>query len=179
MKPSPVNTAAAASGHTHLAELERIYTALEQISNRLDAPFSQDSLPLALRHRLKPWARSLNLKMDLPHTWSTDPTVQIQLLLFLIEGLCKLLSAVDPLPQSCHLKLHQQANFKIITFCTHYPHQVPTQIKRETVAPLIPAIQSFRILTHGDYLQTLSPKAHPTAISWTLSWSDSSPSTFT
>ena len=172
VQPAAKDVSAVTASRVHLAELERIYSALEEISNRLDFPFSQDSLPLALRHRLKPWQRSLQINMDFSHDWPDEPTVHTQLLLFLTSSLCQRLNAIDPLPQSCHLKMHQQNNLKTIAFCAHYPDRLPPQLPHEAVSMLAPAVQAFKILTRGDYRQTLSPAAQPAKITWTLRWSE-------
>lgn len=156
----------------HLAELERLYVSLENISDRLDNPFTQDSLPLALRYRLDSWGRSLPITLNFPHVWKREPMVHTQLLLVLIGSLCQRLSNIQPLPQACCVALNQSENIKSLTFRATYSHRLPPPLWDEIVAVLTPAINTFQILMSGNYSQTLHSQAASETATWILHWPD-------
>lgn len=149
----------------HLASLERIYNRLESLSDSLDSPYAQDSLPLALQHMVQPRLSELPLKTELPQSWEPDPVEHAQLLLIFVERfLDKVATAVEP--QSCGLTLKQQADTKQMICCVAYESQRLPASMKDMAASMTPFLDTFRLFTGGEYKQT----THSHSLHWILRW---------
>ncbi|HEY9734711.1 MAG TPA: hypothetical protein V6D06_00460, partial [Trichocoleus sp.] len=56
-----------------LQDVERIYKALQSLSDRISSPYLEDSLPLAIQHFLQPWRPRLPLQVELHDPWEIEP----------------------------------------------------------------------------------------------------------
>ncbi|MFK8184228.1 MAG: hypothetical protein AB8B99_12715 [Phormidesmis sp.] len=146
----------------HLAKLTQLYASLEQLSDRLESPYGQEALPLALRHTVEPWQQHLPITFDFPQTWELEPALQVRLLIAVVNVLCLTLASSEQQPQNCFIRLTQcftqSRPFKemsaTITFC-----DLPPPVFMETVtAELTPILKTFQLLTQGSY--TIQKQAH-------------------
>ena len=143
----------------HLTNLEHIYDQLEHLSHGLTSPFL-DSLPLALQHAIQPWQQQLSLTTEFPSTWPSESVEHVQLFITLVESFLNQL-ATNPHPQHCNLELIQHSTTKeLICYATgDAVSACPTE-------SLLPQLETFRLLTQGEYTQTLQPQL----IRWELRW---------
>ncbi|MBE7384845.1 MAG: hypothetical protein F6J95_025960 [Leptolyngbya sp. SIO1E4] len=151
---------------THLAELKRLYALLESLGNRLESPYLQDSLPLALQHTVQPWQTQLPLSTDLPPRWELDPIEHTRLLILFVETLLQHLASATPLPHDCDLRLQHQAELKELTVRVRYETWLPPAWISQISSPLQPLLKTFQLLMQGDYDQDL----HPRTLTWVLRW---------
>ena len=163
--------AAAFGCDRHLANLEDLYSQLENVSHDLNSPFL-DSLPLALQHAIMPWSGQLSLAAELPSDWSPEPAENVELLIAFVNSFFQQLASTTSASQTCGLKLAQQATAKELTcYATGelawYAHH--SSISAKT---LLPFLETFRLLTQGEYHQISSPQQ----IGWTLRWQSPCPS---
>ena len=150
----------------HLVELKRIYTLLENLGNRLESPYLQDSLPLALQHAVQPWRQKIHLMAELPPTWDPEPVEQTRLLIGFVETLLLLLATVPIPPQQCDMTLRRQSGIKEFTFQIRYGESSLPSVAIEASRSLKPFLKTFQILTQGDYTQDLQPRS----LTWILRW---------
>ena len=167
--------AAAFGCDRHLANLENLYSQLENVSHDLNSPFL-DSLPLALQHAIRPWPSQLPLAAELPNDWSPDPAENVELLIAFAKSFFQQLASTTPVPQTCGLKLDQQATAKKLTcYATGdpawYAHYSSSSTDASTKT-LLPFLETFRLLTQGEYHQISQPQH----IGWTLCWQSPCPS---
>ena len=157
------NNAAAFGCDLHLANLERIYNQLEHLSHDLNSPFL-DSLPLALQHAIQPWHQKLSLTTEFPSTWPPEPIEHVQLFITFVDTFLSQLTT-KPLPNHCGLELTQQTTAKeLICYATG------DNLSNCLTESLLPLLETFRLLTQGEYNQTV----HPQLIRWELRWDTSS-----
>ena len=150
----------------YLVELKRIYTLLENLSNRLESPYLQDSLPLALQHAVQPWQESLHLRTALPHTWEPESDEHTRLLIVLAETLLQQLATAAVAPHHCDLTLQDQISLKELTFRALYEESPSPLFTAEIARLATPLLATFEILTQGDYTQDLQPHS----LTWILHW---------
>ena len=152
--------------HTQLSELKRLYELVEDFCHRLESPYQQDSLPLALQSALQPWVRSLNLQTELAQTWSAEPIEQTRLLLLLTKTLFSTLSTVDPQPIKTLLTLEENNGGKQLWVQAEYrPSLAPTFVASVEQA-LQPFLETFRLLAQAD----CDPIFQSNQFSLKLSW---------
>lgn len=150
----------------YLPELKHVYTILENLSNRLESPYLQNSLPLALEHSLKLWSETMQLEMQLPQTWEPDPIEYSRLLILLIENLWKQLAIAVVLPHHCTLILQHQAAIKELRVQVSYKELLPSSLSNQIAISLIPFLKTFQLLTQGQYEQDFQPRS----LNWILRW---------
>ncbi|RZM79773.1 hypothetical protein [Leptolyngbya iicbica] len=124
----------------HLADLTRLYSLLENFCDRLQSPFSPDSLPLALQHTLQPWQARLQLQAQCPSTWPTEPLELTQLLVLLFKAVLPVLAENPPYPATTELQLTEANNCKTLTFTAHYEGAIAsalTSLIQQTVQPFL------------------------------------------
>lgn len=162
-----------------LADLERIYDQLEHLSHDLNSPFVNscpDSLPIALQHAVQPWKDELTLNIELPITWPTEPIEHVRLFINVVD------TFFSPLATNNLKKTKQQSlncGIELIQWTT-----AGTTTKKLTcyasgniaffdayAESLSPLLETFQILTQGEYHQILQPQQ----IEWTLHWQSPSP----
>ena len=151
-----------------LVELERIYTQLESLSNRLDSPFLQDSLPLALQHAIQPWKATLDLDVQLPNAWPPEPVEHTRLLIMLVETLLHQLT--DSTPSYCSaikLEHHGDLNQFMCQVSGHNP--LSEAFKTQLLASLTPFLNTFQLFTQGEY----EYRGQGQQMTWILRWSPS------
>lgn len=151
----------------HLAALERVQSLLENLSDRLDSPYLQDSLPLTLQHAAQPWQEKVRLTLELPTTWEPDPVEHTRLLMMLIEHLLEQLAAEVLLPSSCLIGLEQQHRTKQLTCHVDYDDLVLPAAADQLDATLAPFLQTFQLFTQGNYEYRVQPRS----LDWVLRWS--------
>ncbi|NEZ58455.1 hypothetical protein [Adonisia turfae] len=148
----------------HLANLERLYHQLEHLSHDLNSPF-RDSLPLALQHAIQPWHQQLSMTTEFPSTWPPEPVEHVQLLITFVDSFFSQL-ATNPPPDHWGLELTQQTTAKeLICYATG------DNLSPRVTESILPLLETFRLLTQGEYHQTVQPQL----IRWELRWH--SPST--
>ena len=150
----------------HLAELKHIYTLLENLSNRLESPYLQNSLPLALQHAFQPWQEKIYLQANLPNTWEPEAVEHTRLLTLFTENLLQLLATTIPLPDRCEITLKRQDNVKELSFHPTYRKLPSPEVMTQISSSLQPFLTTFQLLTQGDYDETLP--AH--SLNWVLRW---------
>ena len=151
---------------THLAELKRIYTLLESLCNRLEAPYLQDSLPLALQYTIQPWQEKIQFKPELPNHWEPEPVEYTRLLNLFADRLLALAATADIPVHHCHVALRHQAGIKELTFHVRYEESLPVSLTAKISRTLEPFLSTFQILTQGEYEQDLQPRS----LIWALRW---------
>ena len=162
----PQSDAKMFSYNNHLAELKRIYTLLENCSNRLAGPYLQDSLPLALQHIVQPWLEKIHLKTEFPAAWESEPVEQTRLLTLLTDSLCRHLATASPKPHRCNMTLQSQGAFKKLTFHAQYEDFLASSLIDQASRQLKPFLETFHIFTQGDYSQDFQPYS----LTWVLCW---------
>ncbi|NEQ46628.1 MAG: hypothetical protein F6K00_25010 [Leptolyngbya sp. SIOISBB] len=157
----------------HLADLSRLYSLLENFCDRLQSPFSPDSLPLALQHTLQPWQERLHLQTRFPATWQPEPLEQTQLLVLLMKALLPILAETAPALQATTLSLSEANHLKTLVLTGQYaPVLEPALTTRieQTVQPFLDtfclfteAISEVMFQTEGFFLKLRwhSPSATP------------------
>lgn len=167
--------AAAFGCDRHLENLETLYKQLENVSHDLNSPFL-DSLPLALQHAIQPWSEQLPLTTEFASDWSPEPAENVDLLITFAKSFFQQLAVTTPAPQQCGLKLAQQATAKELTcYATGdsawYAHHSSVRTNA-SIQTLLPFLETFRLLTQGEYHQISQPQQ----IGWTLRWQSPCPS---
>lgn len=147
----------------HLADLSRLYSLLENFCDRLQSPFSPDSLPLALQHTLQPWQERLRLQTQFPATWQPEPLEQTQLLVLLMKALLPMLVETTSALQATTLSLSEANNLKTLVLTVQYaPALEPALITpiEHTVQPFLDtfclftkAISDVMFQTDGFFLK--------------------------
>ncbi|HEY9889714.1 MAG TPA: hypothetical protein V6D02_15010 [Candidatus Obscuribacterales bacterium] len=135
---------------TPLAEMGRLYGLLENFCDRLESPYLQDSLPLALQHTLQPWQHRLNLHAELPAQWSAEPIEQTRLLVLLLKTLLPTLAAASAPPQRCELRLTTHHGTKHLTWQSQSAADA-LALNTALASTLTPFLQTFRLLTQGAW----------------------------
>ena len=149
----------------HLTNLEDLYNHLEHISHDLNSPFL-DSLPLALQHSVRPWCAQLPLTTELPSDWPSEPVETVNLLLAFADSFFRQIATVESVHKQCGLKLTRQAGDReLICYAigdkTWHDHNSSINTRM-----LLPFLETFRLLTQGEYHQILQPQQ----VGWILRW---------
>jgi hypothetical protein len=156
----------------YLTELKRLYALLENLCDRLESPFVQDSLPWALQHAVQPWQAPLALKVMLPSTWEPEPVEQTRLLILLVQRWLQQLAEAPSLPEHCELKLEHTAPVKQLVLKVDYPQSVPSTFVVPLLGGLTPFIKTFQLFTQGEYHQ----EVHAHSLALILCWKPETPS---
>ena len=133
----------------HLADLSRLYSLLETFCDRLQSPFSQDSLPLALQHTLQPWQDRLPLQAQFPSTWQPEPLEQTQLLVLLMKALLPVLAETAPALQSITLSLSEANNLKTLVFNVQYLPALESALTTPIEQTAQPFLDTFCLFTNA------------------------------
>ena len=150
----------------YLTELKHVYSLLQQLSDRLDPPYLRSSFLLAIGHTIDLWRPTLPLKVSLPDTWGTEPISQTQLLLTLVNTMCRVVNESHPLTQSCEVSLRPLLEQKVLSLCVTYWDIPPPAVMAQLRSELAPIIQTFQLLSKGNF----TVNAQPLKIAWTISW---------
>ncbi|MGF1567070.1 MAG: hypothetical protein ACFCVD_03175 [Nodosilinea sp.] len=150
----------------HLTNLKRVYAALENLSHRLETPYLQDSLPLALQHALQPWQHRCPWQVTLPPTWEAEPVENTQLLTMFLTILVPLLTDTAPQPIHCLLTLEAIAGHKQLTLQAAYPESLSSARVAALSTSVTPILDTFQLLTQGEY----KPDFQPARLDWRLRW---------
>lgn len=149
-----------------VAQLQRVYSQLETLSNGLDFPYLRDSLPLSLQHAVQPWRPKLPLQTEFPADHMPEPIEQTRLLVLLVETLLHQLAIAPVAPCHLHLSLTYQSAAKALAGHADYDSALSSPMTIAIVDPLQPFLDTFRILTRGDYEQIT--RSH--TLTWILRW---------
>ena len=158
-------------------ELEKIHVSLSQLSDRLDPPYIQDSLPLAIGYAADRWKDTLPLTACLPPTWPSEPAMQSHLLLTFLNRLCQTLCDRSP-PQyasasllSCEMSLQHSSSPKgleskdwVVTL--RYSGSVPIATITQLTAELTPIVQTLQLLSKSHFTTCLLPNSATLKLSW-------------
>lgn len=155
-----------AGGDSHaLATVERLYSALENLGDRLSSPYLQESLPLAMQHALKGWPAELTLDVRLPNRWPMEPMEYVALVLSILEHLRQTLVALPDLPQACRVELAEGQGSKHLTVRLDL-QALPAAVERCSSADWAYHLSTFEAITGG--------RAHciqkSRTILWQLTW---------
>jgi hypothetical protein len=129
-----------------LADLSRLYSLLENFCDRLQSPFAQDSLPLALQHTLQPWQERLNLQAQLPITWQAEPLEITQLLVLWLQALLPVLAENSPYPCRYGLELERGRHPQTLTLTVNYGSAIAPTMRQsieQTVQPFLGHLLPF------------------------------------
>ena len=151
---------------SRLAELKHISTLLENLSDRLEMPFLQDSLPLALQHAIQPRRQKIHLRAEFPPNWESEPVEQSRLLIMLADNLFQLLVTADPSPHHCDITLQHQVGIKEFTFQALYRESLAPSLTAEASKSLRPILETFQLFTQGEYTQDIQSRS----LTWSLRW---------
>lgn len=132
-----------------LADLSRLYSLLENFCDRLQSPFSPESLPLALQHTVQAWQEKLHLQIQVPSTWQTEPLEQVQLLVLLLKALLPLLAETPPGPQSTTLRLHESDDLKTLAFEVQYASALESSTAETIEETVKPFLKTFCLFTEA------------------------------
>jgi hypothetical protein len=133
----------------HLADLNRLYSLLENFCDRLQSPFSSDSLPLALQHTVQPWQARLYLQAHLPTTWPTEPLELTQLLVLWLKALLPVLAENFPYPVATTLSLNETDNLKTLTFTADYGVAIAPEMRQSIEQTVQPFLKTFCLFTEA------------------------------
>ena len=148
------------------ATIEHIEPSMYQFIFRLDPPYVQDSLPMALRHTVESWNSTLQLVASVPKSWVPEPIVQKRLLINFLETLCACLSNAAVMPQKSEIILKQQKNLNELNFSATYCDALPSGLVERIKVKLIPILQSIQLLAQGhDVIDS-----GPCHLRWILQW---------
>lgn len=160
------NEQAAAFGcEHHLAELTRIYDLLAQLSDRLDAPYLQDSLPLSLQHVVQPWQTQIPITLELPSFWHPEPVEHTRLLTLFTEDLLNQLATAELKPNDCLIQLTREPDSNAFHCQAAYTKPIASTVLEMTHS-LNPFLKTFKLFTQGKYEHT----AASNTLAWTLHW---------
>ena len=151
----------------HLAQLEKVYTQLENFCNRIEAPHIEDSLPLALFHAVKPWQKRICMSLELPHDWGAEPVERTWLMTLIARSLTQEISKDIFLPEQCVMTLQYQEEIPSLIFCARYKDLVPSSLASETDRVLLPLLETFQVLAQGQYNQYSESRSHTWVLRWT------------
>lgn len=154
------------SFETHLAELKNVHKLLENLCDRLESPYVEDSLPLALQHAAQFWQSHLALHLKLPQTWGLEPVEHTRLLVLFIENLWQQLATATPPPTHCEVVLGHGAEIRELTIEATYPDALAPTFLSQISRLLLPFLETFQVLTDGDFDQSLQPRK----LVWKLRW---------
>lgn len=150
----------------HLEDLKHIYSLLENLCNRLESPYLEDSLALALQHAVQPWSHHVPLQLDIPPHCETEPVEHTRLLVLLLENLWQQLETANCLPHDCGVALQCEMETKRLTLALHYQEPLAPAFLMQVAQSLLPFLETFQLLTDGDYEQNLLPQS----LSWVFRW---------
>lgn len=134
-----------------LADLSRLYSLLENFCDRLQSPFAQDSLPLALQHTVQPWQDQLHLQTQFPATWQTEPLEQAQLLILLMKTVLPMLAETPPLPHLVTLTLGESNSRKSLIFQAQYAATLEPSLAQRLEPAVQPFLKTFCLFTAATY----------------------------
>ena len=154
----------------HLADLSRLYSLLENFCDRLQSPFSLDSLPLALQHTVQPWQARLHLQAHLPTTWPTEPLELTQLLVLWLKALLPVLAENFSYPVATTLRLNETDNLKNLTFTADYEVAIAPEIRQSIEQTVQPFLKTFCLFTEA----TCDVMFQASQFSLKLGWQDPS-----
>ena len=157
--------------------LEKIHASLSQLSDRLDPPYVQDSLPLAIGYAADQWKAALPITTHLPQTWPPEPAMQSHLLLTFLNALCKTLSDRSP-PEStstsllsCEMSLQHTSGAKDLAsknwvVALSYSGSVPVEVITQLTAELTPIVQTLQMLSKSYFTTRLLHNSATLTLSW-------------
>ncbi|MEO0408002.1 MAG: hypothetical protein AAF289_11685 [Cyanobacteria bacterium P01_A01_bin.135] len=160
----------------HLQQLEALHARLEQVSNELSPAFIQDSLPLAIQHRLTVWQQQQpNVTAKLSLQPFSGSSLAHRLVLTALEELLTLVA--EALEQETGHETDQSAEITIDTTLQRQEQAASLSITLSGLAPdqchrvaQMPSLShlktSFEYLTRGSFSQT----NQATQIRWQLCW---------
>ncbi|MFH7243976.1 MAG: hypothetical protein ACHWZW_14125 [Spirulina sp.] len=148
-----------------LATIEHLYSALENLGDRLSSPYLFESLPLALQHALKQWPADLALEVKLPSQWPKEPMERVTLVLSVVDHIQQTLAALSTQPQTGTVELAETQGHRQLTIAIH-------------LKPLSQAIEGEQSLDWAYHLSTFEAitggQAHCThtgsSVTWQLTW---------
>ncbi|MDB9527458.1 hypothetical protein PN498_15775 [Oscillatoria sp. CS-180] len=152
----------------HLAAINRFYALVEDFCDRLQSPYLQESLPLALQHVIQPWQDRLNLNLELPSVWSLEQVEHTRLLVLLVKTLLQQLLEAEELPQTLTLSLEEQGNVKCLTLSADYATLRPPSFWPSLRRSLSPFLQTFQLFTQGDCQEVVQPDSLSLKLSWAI-----------
>ena len=151
-----------------LKKIEKFHHFLEQLSDRLNPPYLEDSLPLAIQHSLESWQRcdsKLNFQLELPASWSHELPERNRAILMTIDELLRITLAKIEQETSIHIKLSQQRHRGELMVQIYYP-DVSTLNSTFDLEDWEYLKQSFQILASGRCDRSRKERT----ITWYFRW---------
>lgn len=150
-----------------LENVQRIYEALEALSDRISSPYVEDSLPLAIRHCLQPWRSLLPLQVALQATWDPEPAEQVALLLTFLNRVLQAVASGEKPPARCQVSLQMRQENKALLLQVGYAQPLPQAlIALSHSADMTALLQTFHLLSEGCARLDVEPQA----MTWELTW---------
>jgi hypothetical protein len=152
-----------------LTGLKRLYASLEAMCDRLESPFVQDSLPLALQHSWQRWQEPIVLHLNLPLDWTPEPIELTRLLLLLIDQLFQQLATISASLQGGQLSLNSQDGLKRLHLQIAFADELPLAHVHDLRSNLIPFMKTFHLFTQGQYALEQDVQALTLTLHWAIS----------
>lgn len=152
----------------HLAAMKRLYTLAEDFCDRLQSPYLQDSLPLALQHAVHPWKDAFNIRVTVPTVWICGQVEHTRLLILLIKTLVQQLTEADRLPQQLTLNLEERDGSKQLRIDAQYGALQSSAFWQTVQRSLAPFLQTFQLFTEGSYQQLFQGDSLSLKLSWAV-----------
>lgn len=150
-----------------LEDVERIYAALQGLSDRISSPYLEDSLPLAMQHFLQPWRSRLPLQVKLHNPWEPEPVELVALLLAFLNQVLQKVASGEEIPECCGIYLQKSDAGKALVLQLAYPAALPPAlVALDQSADMSPLLQTFHLLGEGSSQLAVSPQA----LTWELRW---------
>ena len=154
----------------HLQQLDDLHARLERVSNELSPAFIQDSLPLAIQHRLTGWQQRHNVPVtaQLPSGPFQSAGLSHHLVLTALEELLTLIaSELDPDPAEAAMAVSLSHQAETATLEVTLQQLSSTQRHHIAQIEALRHLQaSFKYLTKGSLCQT----AEASQIHWRFRW---------
>jgi hypothetical protein len=134
-----------------LKKLEQLYHKLEQTGNSLAPPYVEESLPLALQHKLtsqSDYTFSVNFRLELPSAWQFGSSEQSPMILMSFEELL-LIALSDQTGVIHRVSLAQQEQTGRLEVEIRYPNSLALDAVSES-QDLRYLRQSFQLFTAGN-----------------------------
>jgi hypothetical protein len=152
----------------YLATIETLHQQFEEISNYLAPPYLEESLPLAIQHRIERWKTQypmVNIELDVPAHWNGKPSERHRILLRTLDEFLRLSISHVPNLEALHICLSIQGSKHLLTIQIPYAHP-------SSIIPLI-ELREIKYLEHAFQLLMPGYYQHQkteTDVTWSFYW---------
>jgi len=99
---------------------------------------------------MRPWQTVLNLQMQLPSAWPTEPLEQAQLLTVLMKALLSRLAENPCIPAATTLTMGATDARKALAFQAQYAAPLAPSLVQQIETTLQPFLATFRLFTKAN-----------------------------